>query len=470
MFRPVKPYFASLIPAILCLLNAVAAEAVVLEDYDPTTLVFPSFLHTLGIRKATKTHLMIYTRNKIKVRDPQGMVVVRLDSWEDPNDKKDDDEVTGYGVNAGENVIIYNKSMTALGFYGRGKKGNRDFNRPTAITANQRGDVYVADTGNHRIVRLFNPGRKLSFVKGIGGQGTLAGQFQAPQGIAIDANDHVYVSDTGNHRIQVLLPNDQLHIWFGEQGFEDGQLWHPGGIAVTNGRERWSHYKDAFIAVIDLDKNRLQKFSLDGKFIAAARLNPHGYKQVELMYLAIDYYSNIWVTDRSNHCIHKFDRDLNYLCSFGRKGRGDKEFDEPRGISIYKRFGQVFIGEKEAAHYYWIGTDVFEFQALYDKKKNTITVPFFLTEPSFLSLVIETPDGQTINVFKRMKYFSGQRKIVINSNMQNVLSIIKEDRSAHNSVHSVFAGGKYRIKLKAEATYSSLNYFVKEVETSVMID
>ncbi len=43
------------------------------KKYDPTTLVYPSFLHTMGIRKATKMHLMIYTANRVKVKNPQGL-------------------------------------------------------------------------------------------------------------------------------------------------------------------------------------------------------------------------------------------------------------------------------------------------------------------------------------------------------------------------------------------------------------
>ena len=41
------------------------------KKYDPTTLVYPSFLHTMGIRKATKMHLMIYTANRVKVKTPR---------------------------------------------------------------------------------------------------------------------------------------------------------------------------------------------------------------------------------------------------------------------------------------------------------------------------------------------------------------------------------------------------------------
>jgi DNA-binding beta-propeller fold protein YncE len=444
------------------------------KKYDPTSLVFPSFLHTLGIRKATKTHFMIYTKNKVKVRNPQGLAIVRLESWENPDKKKDDDEVTGYGINSGENVIVYNRSMTSLGLYGVNETGEKALKNPMDVAANQKGDVYVADTGNHRIVRLFNPKQNLKFVRAIGGRGALPGQFEAPQGVALDSHGMVYVSDTGNHRIQILRPDDMLHRWFGDQGVEDGELWHPTGIAVTDSGERWSYYKDSFIALIDLDHTRVQKFTLDGKFLKAIRLKDFGYSSGYLAYLAIDYYSNIWVTDTANHRIHKFDRNLNYLTSFGRKGKGDKEFMEPRGIAIYKRFGQVFVAEKESAQYYWIGTDIFNFKGEWDAEKGIIGLDFFLTEPSYLTLQVENSKG-TVKavVFKRAQYFSGPQKIYLDGSWQSIPRARIENPDIFGN--GAFAKlkslpkGKYTFKLKVEPTYSSYKYFSKEVETRLSV-
>jgi hypothetical protein len=69
----------------------------------------------------------------------------------------------------------------------------------------------------------------------------------------------------------------------------------------------------------------------------------------------VDYYHNVYVTDRDSHCILKYDRMLEYIAPFGTKGRDDNQFIEPRGIAIWKRFGQVFIAEKGGAQYYWVG-------------------------------------------------------------------------------------------------------------------
>ncbi len=460
--RKIKSFIVVFI--VFCL-NLGQALSIVKKDPKPTSLVFPSFLHTMGIRKATKLHLMIYTRNKVKVKNPQGLVVTRLHSWEDPDDKKDDDEVTGYGVNTGQNLIVYNKSMTALGFYGRNEKGIRKLNGPTGIAANSQGDIYVTDTGNNRIVRLFNPKKELKFVNAIGGKGTQPGQFISPEGIAMDYSGMVYICDKGNDRIQMIRPDNKLHFWFGDKGKDDGQLWQPTATAVTNGRERWTHYKSPFMVVVDLDGTRLQKFDLNGNFIKSANIENTGFADGKFFYLALDYYSNIWVTDFENHCIHKFDRNLEFLTTFGKKGNDDREFIEPRGISIYKRFGQVFIAEKESAQYYWIGTDIKDLKVSLRNENNLIALNFFLTEPSLLTLTVSSKNNNfEKKIFERNKFFSGQQIVYFNADWKHSYKMTPEKNELQ------FTSGKYKFQLKVEPTYSSINYFAKEVETSLSIN
>lgn len=440
-----------------------------------TTLVFPSFLHTYGIRKATKTHLLLYTRNRVKVRNPQGLAVTRLQSWDDPKSKKDDDEVTGYGVNSGANMIVYNTSIKSLGFYGLKKKGQEALNHPLGIAANALGDVYVADTGNDRIMRLFNPKKKLQFVQGIGGKGALPGQFNQPHDVALDADNFVYITDTANHRVQVLRADNQLHSWFGKAGVEAGQFWHPTGIAVTNGHEKWSHFKDRFIVVIDLDGTRIQKFTLDGKFVKAVSLQDFGFKTGKLMYLALDYYSQIWATDFVNGCVHKFDRNLNYLTTFGKEGTGDREFEQPRGIAIYKRFGQVFIAEKESAQYYWIGTDIKNVAASFDSAKKLIRLDFFLTEPSFVSLEVEKSHHKIEKtIMEKVKFSSGKQSVYLDGGMKRIPTFMVKKVYMANLVRkengSPVQPGNYTFHLKIEPTYSSYKYFSKKVETTLLVE
>jgi hypothetical protein len=75
------------------------------------------------------------------------------------------------------------------------------------------------------------------------------------------------------------------------------------------------------------------------------------------------------------------------------------QFDEPRGITIYRRFGQIFVSERAGARYFWIGTDVLRFSAdnlLFDtdRKRCGIEVSFLLTEHSTISLVLRDEKGK----------------------------------------------------------------------------
>jgi hypothetical protein len=456
---------------LLCLCYLLVPGGLVAKKKsEPTTLVFPSFLHTMGVRKATKTHLMIYTRNRVKVRQPQGLTVARLSSWDDPENSKDDDEVTGYGVNSGVNMIVFNKSMTSLGFYGKNETGIRKLDKPMGITANAHGDVYLADTGNDRIVRFFNPSKELRFIHAIGAHGKTLGRFNAPRSVALDHDSHLYIADTGNHRIQIFSRDEKVLRWFGKNSENGADLHQPSAIAVTNGKEKWSYFHDAFMAIVDMDGTRIQKFGLDGELLAAKSIEDTDHDSGYFNYLAIDYYSNVWVTDLENHCVHKFDRMLNYLTSFGKKGKGDREFWQPRGIGIYKRFGQVFIAEAESAQYYWIGTDIFDFNSKWHPETGAVTLEFFLTEPSFLTLYVKSARAPEKMILEKKQYFSGAQKIRLDGHWQRVNSRTIRGGEQKAAAHIRITPGIYDFILKVEPTYSSYKYFSKQVETSLKIE
>jgi DNA-binding beta-propeller fold protein YncE len=429
------------------------------DKYDPTTLVFPSFLHTYGVRRATAKHLFLYMQNRVKVRDPQGIAATRLDVWEDPKSTKDDDEITVYGVNSGQNVIIYNTSMTAITVYGLNERGERRLNQPCGIAAHRGGDVYLADTGNNRVVHFFNPGKELKWVRALGG-------MSAPQDVAISADRTVFVADTGNNRVLVFRDDKLIQSWD-----EAGKLSSPSGIAVTDSTDGWSYYKDNFVVVIDLNGRRLQKFTRDGRLLRTVNAAEFGKPNAKLMYAAIDYYSNVYVTDFNNHCVHKFNRELNFLATFGRMGSGDKEFIEPRGIAIYKRFGQVLIDDRESAQYYWVGADVFDFRASKHQSPALAQIDFFLTEPSYVTLEILDNRGNALaKPLDKTLRFSGAQQELFGGKWEPVPNwwLDNQRRYDSNVMQKMppVPPGKYTLRLTIEATYSSYKYFAKTVETS----
>ena len=78
------------------------------------------------------------------------------------------------------------------------------FNAPQDVAVDEVGNLYVADTGNHRIQKLDADGNVLDKW---GSPGTADGQFDHPAGVAVDKGGNVYVADTGNDRIQQFNAN-----------------------------------------------------------------------------------------------------------------------------------------------------------------------------------------------------------------------------------------------------------------------
>ncbi len=90
----------------------------------------------------------------------------------------------------------------AAGSPGAGINGD-SFNRPSDVTWDRAGNVYVADGfgTNNRIAKFDKNG---DFVKTWGHTGSGQGEFKGIRGIASDATGNIYVADAGNNRIQVF--------------------------------------------------------------------------------------------------------------------------------------------------------------------------------------------------------------------------------------------------------------------------
>lgn len=110
-------------------------------------------------------------------------------------------------ANAGaHNVIkwpIGSTSWTLVAGSTSGVSGNTatTFNRPTDVTMDNAGNVYVADYFNNRIQFFFNGQTNGTTVAG-GSGGSGPNQLNGPVSVALDSRLNLYVSDNLNHRVQ----------------------------------------------------------------------------------------------------------------------------------------------------------------------------------------------------------------------------------------------------------------------------
>jgi DNA-binding beta-propeller fold protein YncE len=404
-------------------------------DLWPQSLVEPPYLHSFGIRKATQATLFLFLGPLAAFDDPQGIATAKMKSRDDPATPADD-EVVVYGVNSGRNQLIYNTSMLTLATYGSRGSGDGQFSAPAGVAIDADGNVYVADCGNNRIVHLFNPGKRVRWAGSFTGKNGTDPGLAGPSQVAVDRRGRIYVADAGNRRIVAFTPNGapcQVFPGGAQYRFEDG----PEALAVADGSEPWRYFRgDRIVFCADKNGARLWKIGFAGDVQKQTPM-PDGY---HACYAAVDYYHNLWITDKARGCILKFDHNLDLLDIFGSPGRGRNQFVEPRGIAIWQRFGQVFVAEKQGAQYYWVGTDCTE-KSLRKIGDNNYTLSLTLTEHSFVSLFGVNKD--TTWILRKLVLRSGQSTIPFCD-------------------HARAPGGIGPMVLRIEPTYSSYTYCKRE--------
>lgn len=102
---------------------------------------------------------------------------------------------------------------------------------PTDVKVSSSGEeVYVTETGNHRI-SVFRPSGKPLRV--LGREGVADGHLKIPRGLCLTNDGTLLVCEKGNHRIQELACKDGacLRKW-GRKGVNNGEFLGPTGIVI----------------------------------------------------------------------------------------------------------------------------------------------------------------------------------------------------------------------------------------------
>jgi len=218
-------------------------------------------------------------------------------------------------------TFTYLPTVVVSTFAGSGVRGvdngpgsEARFANPQGLTMDRAGNLYVADSGNHRIRIISSQGDVSTFAGSVQGNedknGTSA-RFSHPTDIAIHASSgNLYVTDSSNNSIREIKPSSEREVstFVGEwdRSYDLAYLNDPSGIAI-----------DALgnFYVADRSNHRILRITRSPLFFSTfagsdkgvpptigARLpvqfnNPYG--------LTIDTEGNFYVVDRDNHCIRK---------------------------------------------------------------------------------------------------------------------------------------------------------------------
>jgi len=187
--------------------------------------------------------------------------------------------------------------LLTLGRYRESSQGIDHFARPTDISFDSNGNIYVSDGyWNTRVIKFSKKG---TFISQWGDPGNQPGQFNLPHGISIDQNDHVYVADRTNSRIQI----------FDDQGkfinkVDGDQIGRPFGVSTLNqliyiidGGDQPSNTRSYVYILHRNDRKVIDKFDASFK-IDESNLGHD---------IAVDSNGSIYIADAWANSLRKFE-------------------------------------------------------------------------------------------------------------------------------------------------------------------
>ena len=246
-----------------------------------------------------------------------------------------------------------------FGSLGSGTSPN--FNNPRQVAVDSSGNVYVADFGNNRVVKLNSSGAYQSAVAGTLGV----------TGVAVDASGNIYTADFADRVIAKfnssgvlqtffsIAPNPAghiatdgtfiyftvpgLNIWcrmtvaltsfasFGVTGAGAGQFNSPQGIA-TDG---------VHVYVVDSNNHRVQKWTVAGVYVTTwGSSGADNGEFTGAQGVALDASGDVWVSDRNQGRLQRFSSTGTYQATILQA--------TPNGVALAS--GDVLWAVNQNAH------------------------------------------------------------------------------------------------------------------------
>ena len=179
----------------------------------------------------------------------------------------------------------------------------------------------------------------------VGAKGSALGQVTGPMGLAFDAQGNLYVADRGNNRIEKFSPDGKAIAAWGTKGIGPGQFDAPVDVAVD---------RQGNIFVLDSQNDRIQKLTPEGKSVGQWGAKGNGPGEFDAPRgIALDAAGNIYVADSGNNRIQKLSPAGQPLAQWGQPGVARDDFRNPEGVAV-KANGDVVVADTQNNRVKWL--------------------------------------------------------------------------------------------------------------------
>lgn len=254
-----------------------------------------------------------------------------------------------------------------------GPASSATLNFPSAVVVDERGNLYIADTMNHRVRKVDAVTGIISTVAGTGqrrfsgdGGPAIAAALNEPVALAVDHTRHLYVADQSNNRVRMVDLDTGLMTTVagtGEATYNgDGMLASeaalagPSGLAV--GPDGTVYIADTFngrIRAVDPESGLIRTAAGDGgEYRYQAQPNEFSTSLSRPYGIALDQTGNIVITDSDSHLIRRWDERKkivtrvagNGVAQFGGDSGPPQEssLNYPFGVAV-DQSGNIYIAD-----------------------------------------------------------------------------------------------------------------------------
>ena len=290
---------------------------------------------------------------------------------------KSSDEVLSFSTLSDLNFIKTLVGTGTKGYNGDGIDGTKaQLNDPVDLAVDREGNIYIADNSNHRLRKLTISTGLISTVAGTlvaGYNGddidATTASLNTPEGVGVDLAGNVYIADTLNHRLRKVTVSTGKITTIAGTGVSFGTpvdgilatkstLARPSSVAVDT---------EGNIYIADSANHRIRKVSgSTGIITTVAGTGVSGYNQDGIaattatlsfpLAVAVDASGNIYIADTFNNRLRKVTLSTGIITTIAGTGITGFNADRidattsrlynPRGVAV-DRLGNVFIADSE---------------------------------------------------------------------------------------------------------------------------